>query len=83
MDILNLIRRSSNIDYSDSSSIPQHALVGLSDTEKEHVKKVIENARKSSQSPAGSRRYVTMGGGGIHGRVSVIRMGVDQINEIN
>ncbi|GMT24025.1 hypothetical protein PFISCL1PPCAC_15322, partial [Pristionchus fissidentatus] len=58
LDILHLVRRSSGVDSraSDSSPIPDNALVGLSEAEKEHVRKVLENSRKSSQSPATSRR---------------------------
>ncbi|GMS95577.1 hypothetical protein PENTCL1PPCAC_17752 [Pristionchus entomophagus] len=58
MDILHLVRRSSGVDSrsSDSSPIPDYALVGLSQAERDHVRKVLENARKSSHSPAVSRR---------------------------
>ncbi|GMR47914.1 hypothetical protein PMAYCL1PPCAC_18109, partial [Pristionchus mayeri] len=58
IDILHLVRRSSGVDSraSDSSPIPDHALAGLNEAEREHVKRVIESARKSSHSPAVSRR---------------------------
>lgn len=60
-DILNLIRRSSmSIDKNNDSPIklPDDALAGLTDDEKEHILKVLAAANRSQCTPQQSRRFV-------------------------
>uniref|UniRef100_A0A914YDE9 Uncharacterized protein n=1 Tax=Panagrolaimus superbus TaxID=310955 RepID=A0A914YDE9_9BILA len=59
-DILNLIRRSSmSSDKTNESPIklPDDALAGLTDDEKEHILKVLAAANRSQVTPQQSRRY--------------------------
>lgn len=64
-NIIGLLRRASGADLnsrsespSSSMQLPDHALVGLSEAEREHIRKVLANANRSSASPDTSRRYL-------------------------